>query len=284
MRKTFSILTIISLCLLACNHDKIQDLNTQNEASKQKLEEKDSLLNEMFGAFSQVQENLRIINEKEGKMRLRSVDEGQNLSSYKESIQEDIESINELMQRNKSLISNLNNRLKASKLELSQFNQMVSNLRQQMEGKNQEIERLNRLLSNNKLEMGKLYFLLDSLSFNNQMKEQKLEDQEEIINTAYYAYGTYKELKEKHVLTAEGGFLGIGKNKELKDNFNKEYFSKIDVRKQTSFLIYAEKAKLITNHPSGSYEFIGDDGIDSLVILNPTDFWRASRYCVIVVN
>ncbi|MEQ8908281.1 MAG: hypothetical protein RIC95_03750 [Vicingaceae bacterium] len=277
-------LAIAALFLLACNQQEVEQLGEKNKQAKKQIEQKDSLLNEMLGAFNQIQENLTAINEREGKMRFRSADDRQDLESYKQAINEDIEGINELMERNKQLIKSLNERLKASKIELSEFNQMIQKLNQQIESKNKEIERLNKILANNKVEMGQLYFMLDSLQFSNQMKEQKIEDQTEKLNTAYYAYGTYKELKEKNVLTKEGGFLGLGKNKELKDNFNKEYFSKIDIREQSSFLIYADKAKLITNHPTGSYEFMGNDGVDSLVIKNPKDFWRASKYCVIVVD
>ena len=87
------------------------------------------------------------------------------------------------------------------------------------------------------------------------------------------------------MLTKEGGFLGIGKNEELKDDFNKDYFSKIDIREQKSFLLYAKKAELITTHPKSSYEFMGaDNKVDSLVIKDSEAFWNASKYLVILLE
>ena len=86
-------------------------------------------------------------------------------------------------------------------------------------------------------------------------------------------------------MTKEGGFLGLGKQEALKDGFNTEYFSIIDKTKTKSFLIYSKKAELVTNHPKGSYKFIGDDKrIDSLVITDPDSFWKASKYMVVLVD
>ena len=277
-------LVILVVFLASCNQEKVDQLTEDNKVAENQIERQDSVLNDMLKSFNEIQSNLREIREREGVMRMRSIDGGQESTDIKQSISEDITAISKLMNQNEEMINNLNARLKASNVQLSEFQKLITNLNGQLATKNQEIERVKSLLSDSELEVGKLYFMLDSLNFSNQMKERKIEDQEETINTAYYAYGTYKELKEKNVLTKEGGLLGIGGKEDLKNNFNKEYFSKIDIREQTSFLIYAKKAELVTNHPDKSYEFKGKDGVDSLVILNPKEFWRASKYCVIVVD
>lgn len=214
-------------------------------------------------------------------MKMRSTENQQDL---RENIRQDIQQIEELMAKNNQELEVLKKRLSSSNVKIAEFQKLINNLKEELAFKNQQVETLRGLLNEKNLEIGKLYFALDSLTFANEMKDQKILDQEETINTAYYAYGTYKELKEKNVLTKEGGFLGLGRKEDLKNNFNKEYFSKIDKREQKSFLIYAKKAELVTNHPDGSYEFRGEKGIDSLVILDADKFWRASKYCVIVVD
>ena len=71
----------------------------------------------------------------------------------------------------------------------------------------------------------------------------------------------------------------------MKDQFNDNYFTEIDVREQKSFLIYAEKAELITNHPTNSYKLMGmESRVDSLLITDPEEFWKASKYLVIVID
>ena len=43
-----------------------------------------------------------------------------------------------------------------------------------------------------------------------------------------------KELKENNVITKEGGIIGLGKTTKLSSDFNKEYFTKINIEKTTS--------------------------------------------------
>jgi hypothetical protein len=105
------------------------------------------------------------------------------------------------------------------------------------------------------------------------------------LNTAYYAFGTSKELIKNNVLTKEGGFIGMGKTAKMKEDFNKAYFTKVDASTTNEIVLGAKKAKLITTHPSGSYKIEGADGkAEKLVILNSDDFWSASKYLVIVVE
>jgi len=189
------------------------------------------------------------------------------------------------MKDNEDMISKLNGKLRNSNIKMAQFERLIKNLNGQVDSKNQEIGALNQQLTDRKILIGKLYFKNDSLAYEKEVTKKKLENTIDEMNEVYFAYGTFKELKEKNVLTKEGGFLGIGQNKELKDDFNQDYFSKIDKRKQQSFLLYSKKAKLITTHPSESYEIMGADGnADSLVIKDVDAFWNASKYLVIVVN
>ena len=44
-------------------------------------------------------------------------------------------------------------------------------------------------------------------------------------------------------------------------------------------------AKLLTNHPEGTYELQKDnEGYLTLVITNPDSFWSLSRYLVVELN
>jgi hypothetical protein len=107
----------------------------------------------------------------------------------------------------------------------------------------------------------------------------------EKLNTAYYAFGTSKELIKNNVLTKEGGFIGLGKTQKVKEDFNKNYFTKVDVTALSEIPLGAKKAKLVTTHPGGSYRIDGADGkAEKLVITNTEDFWSASKYLVVVIE
>ena len=104
------------------------------------------------------------------------------------------------------------------------------------------------------------------------------------MNTAYYAFGTKKELAEKNVIEKEGGVLGLGKTLTLKKDFNRDYFQKVDIREFKQLTLNAKKAELLANHPADSYHFTGTNTVEALVIDKPNEFWKASKYLVVVVE
>ncbi|MDB4534467.1 hypothetical protein N9242_06290, partial [Vicingaceae bacterium] len=119
--------------------------------------------------------------------------------------------------------------------------------------------------------------------YNNRIEE--LGDQEDELNTAYYCYGSAKELEGQGVVSKKGGFIGIGKTAKLSDDFNKEYFTKVDISIINHIDLMSKKVKIVTNHPSDSYKIEGEDGsAEKLVILDSEAFWSASKYLVMVVE
>ena len=284
MKKSRLIYLPLCLSLLsACNQDKIDNLNKENSELTEMNQSQEESIDDMLGSFNKIQENLNEIKKRQGIIRVET--NGENEGNIADNISADIETISQLMMENEQMIKTLNGKLRNSNIKMSQFEKLIKNLNLRVQDKNLEIASLNQQLTEKKILIGQLYFKNDSLRYEKEVTEKKLENTIDAMNEVYYAYGTFKELKEKNVLSKEGGFLGIGQNKELKDNFNQDYFSKVDKRKQTSFLLYAKKAKLISTHPPESYEIMGNDGsADSLVIKDVDAFWNASKYLVIVVD
>ena len=276
-------LSIGVLLLSACNQDKIDNLNKENSELSKLSQSQERSIDDMLGSFNKIQENLNEIKKRQGLISIEANSE--NNENIADNISSDIDIISQLMKNNEEMILKLNGKLRNSNIKTAQFERLIKNLNARVDDKNHDIAKLNQQLTDKKILIGQLYFKNDSLAYEKEVTEKKLENTIDAMNEVYFAYGTYKELKEMNVLTKEGGFLGIGKNKELKDNFNQDYFSKIDKRKQKSFLLYSKKAKLITTHPSDSYEIMGKDGnSDSLVIKDVDTFWNASKYLVIVVD
>ena len=107
--------------------------------------------------------------------------------------------------------------------------------------------------------------------------------QEKALNTAWFVFGTKKELKDQNILTNTGLFQ---KKQVLKDSdINKDYFTQVDIRTTKEIKLYSKSADVLTTHPAGSYALEKDDK-DQLVlkISNPKDFWSVSRYLVIQVK
>jgi hypothetical protein len=114
-------------------------------------------------------------------------------------------------------------------------------------------------------------------------KSQLADMQRNELNTAWYAVGTSKELRNNGVLTKEGGVIGLGGvNKLNTSDLAKGYFTRIDITSTTSIPVAAKKAKLATTHPEGSYRF--ENGATKLVITDPAAFWSISKYLVVEVE
>ena len=114
-------------------------------------------------------------------------------------------------------------------------------------------------------------------------KAKTVAEQDKALNTAWFVFGTKKELKDQNILTNTGLFQ---KKQVLKDSdINKDYFTQVDIRTTKEIKLYSKSADVLTTHPAGSYALEKDDK-DQLVlkITNPKDFWSVSRYLVIQVK
>ena len=240
-----------------------------------KLNEKDAAIQELVSSFNEIQENLNAIKEKE-KIISKVTSDG-DVKSKEDQIKEDIQSIYDLMAKNKDRIGSLSKKLKNSKLQIDGLEKMIENMQATLSLKDSEIEELKTKIEGLNVE-------LSSLTTNYKAVENESNQKTEIINTAFYAIGTSKELKENNVITKEGGIIGLGKTTKLSSDFNKEYFTKINIEKTTSINLGAKKIKILTTHPSNSYKLIGEKPIEKLEITNTKEFWSASKYLVIILD
>ena len=252
--------------------DSIENVNGSLNG---KLTEKDAAIQELVSSFNEIQENLNTIKEKE-KIISKVTSDG-DVKIKENQIKEDIQSIYDLMAKNKDRIGSLSKKLKNSKLQIDGLEKMIDNMQATLNLKDSEIEELKTKIEGLNVE-------LSSLTTNYKAVENESNQKTEIINTAFYAIGTSKELKEKNVITKEGGIIGLGKTTKLSSDFNKEYFTKINIEKTTSINLGAKKIKILTTHPSNSYKLIGEKPIEKLEITNTKEFWSASKYLVIILD
>jgi TolA-binding protein len=160
---------------------------------------------------------------------------------------------------------------------------MVTRLTKDINDKNAQIEQLRDKLAKMNIQIELTQLKVDTLSntvknqnqqINNQT--QTIAQQEAALNTAYYIIGNSKELKKNGV---------IGKGDKILPDFNKDLFTKIDIRKVNEIPILSKKARVLSNHPSTSYKLSGDKKtIQALEILDYKSFWINVKYLVIMVD
>ncbi len=289
MRKL--VLSAFVLCtLLACNQDVKEEnvrLQTENEELMSENQQKDSLINDFVTSFTRIQENLMAIREKEERIQTAREGNLETSLNQREEVIRDIEVINELLSENRQTIANLNDKLKRYSYENSKFKKMVSDLQRQVETKDSQVVVLKENLAAINFEMESLNSKLTEVSEENTQRQQRIAEQQEVLNTAYYAVGTFDELEENKVIDSKGGFIGLGRTKTLATDFNRDYFTKIDITKTNQIPLNLEDddVKLVSIHPTESYRWNKTDGkVNSLEITNPELFWKSSKYLVVLVD
>ncbi len=284
MRISIILYTVLALFIGACNTSstdvnspELDSLRAENERLKAEALAKDESIDEFLKSLNEIEENLNAIKEREKIVRISS-SKLENQNTQQEQIAADINMIGQLLLENKNKIASLNKKLKAAGIKSAELEKIIEGLNKKLDEKNNEIASLKEELTIANAALEKLF-----VEYNQRLEE--LDDKTGKLNTAYYVIGTKKELLEKGVITKEGGFVGIGKINKLKSDFNKEYFTKIDVTTTSSIPLLTKKASVITTHPSGSYKIEGSkDKAEKLVIINSDDFWSASKYLVIIVE
>ena len=284
-------LLFLSVCvafLSSCgNRAQNEALKAQNDSLTVALSERDAELESIMSAFNEVQEGFRLINEAENRVDLQSgAIEGATAS---QKIKEDIRFISEKLQSNREQIAKLEEQLKNSKYATSQMKKALANLNAELEAKTQQIATLQTELASKNIRIAELDDAVAGLNENvkdliaeNEVKSATVASQDKALNTAWFVYGTKSELKEQKIISSKL----LQKTKVLEnDDFNKDYFTQIDIRTDKNIKLYSKTAEFLTTHPEGTYELVKDnEGLLTLSIVNPNKFWSVSRYLVILVK
>ncbi len=284
MKKLFILsFALLALGITSCQDKKSaqDDETTERIDSLQRaLNQKDSEINDMLGTLNEIQEGLRLITEAENKVAVLKNGEGTNRS---EQIKENIQIISNQMKLNRELIEKLRKQLRESNIESKQLQTTIETLTQQLETKEQELQKMREELDKKDIHIAELDETINNLNTNvsnlteeNTQKSQTISAQDKALNTAWYVFGTKKELKDQRIL--EDG-------KVMQSNFNKSYFTKVDIRVDKEIKLYSKSAKIMTNHPAGSYTLEQDANKQYVLrITNPDSFWGTSKYLVILVK
>ena len=287
MKKILLLSVCVALLSSCGNMGKNDAMKSQNDSLSQVLAQRDAELNGIMEAFNEIQDGFRMINEAESRVDLETgAVEGR---SNVQKIKDDIVFIMEKLDANRKRIAELEEQLKNSRYASSQLKTTIANLNKELLAKTQQIETLQAELASKNIRIAELDDAIvgltqhvNDLVAENKAKSATVATQDKALNAAWFVFGTSSELKEQKIVSKK--FLQKKKVLES-DDFNKEYFTQIDIRTDKQIMLYAPEAELLTSHPVGSYEFQKNEkGQLALLITNPNKFWSVSRYLVIEVK
>lgn len=259
------------------SNEELAMLKSEKRELESQLAAKDSVLNESILLFNEIEDNLAMINFKEDEIRIKSQDV-ELAEDGKQWILQQIQNINQLREDNKRKVNQLAKQLKNKNNKIASLEKLVTSLQGKIVDQDVEIDMLRSELE----DLDREYVeLLEAYEAQSTMTFELMQD----ANKVFYAYGTEKELIDNGVIVKEGGFIGIGKKTNLKGDFNDEYFTEADLTKTQSIDIDGgDKLKLITDHPSSSYAIETKGTMHQIKISNEKNFWKVSKYLVVIVD
>lgn len=279
-----SVIVMLCACMAGCGEKRARETTFHRVASNDSLEQiiaqRDDEINDMMATLNDIQVCFREINEAEDEVNLAKNGEGVDKAQL---IRENVKFISSRMDENRALIKKLQSQLRTSGFKGEELKKVISNMIVQLKDKDKQLQRLRIELDAKDIHIAELDETINNLSSNvselrteTEEKMQTISNQDKLLNTAWFVFGTKKELKGQHIIVD---------GKVLQSSFNHNYFTKIDIRVTKEIKLYSKSVTLLTNHPIGSYTLQRDATQQyELRITNPQLFWSTSKYLVMVVK
>ena len=238
----------------------------------------------------QVQDIMQQINAAEGRITNLQSEGGDNTQAIVENMafiqqkmreyRESIEEMQQLLRNAKQLSEKEKEALRTDiagyQQQLARKDSAIAQLRQQVAQHEQTIAQQGQTIAQQDQTIAQQNNRVNELTNENANKERAIVEQDKQLHTAWFVFGTKKELKDQQILK---------NGKVLQGNFNKEYFTKVDIRVDKEIKLYSRSAKMLTSHPSSSYTLQRDANKQYVLrITDPQLFWSTSKYLVILVD
>ncbi|MFV0554327.1 MAG: hypothetical protein ACK5LR_06445 [Mangrovibacterium sp.] len=275
--------------ILVKSSDQIAQIQRDYEELQEIQFKQDSVMNTMEDVFDEIQYNLIFVQERRGQL---AIENGEGYKDSRQQIVEDVKLMDRVLHESEARIKELQEQLKKSGMAIPAYERRISALQETIRQQNANIIDLQQVVAVQDFKLSDLKNRITAMDMRLAMQKDSIATQVEMLRESerkryigYVAYGTTKELKSKNLIVKDGAILGIGGSKELPADFDQDYFMEIDMRDVAQISLHAKKAELITQHPSSSYHFEEQDGeVKFLSIDDPKEFWKLSRFVVVVVK
>lgn len=289
--KKIAYLFVIILVFASCGQGKkaeVDRLKAENDSLQHAKIMLEQEVNDYFSTLNEVQQNIEKIKSAQNVLSVKPLSEN-TPEDVRNKVTEDMAYINEMIRTNQQELENLRTKLKRSSFKLDDVEKTLAQLTKQLNEESAKVARLQTTILKKDSVITKLGTTVDSLGKNveelalqNEEKQGVIKEQDQAINSAWYAIGSRKELKDNKIVTSDGIFSA---QKVLQADFNKNYFVKVDARNTRSIPLYStSKARILTNHSKTSYTLEKENENYVLVITDPAEFWSVSKYLVVEVD
>jgi predicted nucleic acid-binding Zn-ribbon protein len=289
MKTKLFFLSVFALVMLSCNSrtGDYQSLQAERDSLAREKEAMKVEMESYFATINLIEQNIEKIKNAEKLITLLPYGEETDVDS-RNKINDDLAFINEMLRANREEINALKEKLSKSNYKFAELERTVTRLTKALEEEAAKVKALQIQLAQKDSLISQLSVDIEDLSVNIEVLESekethitKIKEQDETIHTAWYVFGTRRELREQNIVTSDGW---LRPNRVLESDFNKNYFVRIDARRTKSIPLYSTRAKILSTHPRTSYTLEKQNDTFTLLITDTQEFWSVSKYLVIEVD
>jgi DNA repair exonuclease SbcCD ATPase subunit len=266
---------------------EVEKLKRDRDSILAQYDAKETEINGYMQDINDIQASINALTQQEEMLNQANAGNTEVSQDAKTKILSDVDAIRQLIENNKKKLNELQARVRRSSTKVAELEKLIASLNTQLSERDSSINELNSNISNLNTKIATVETELQSVKTDNQAKAQEIADKTTRLHTAYYTVGDYKTLRDKKVLTKEGGFLGIGKKKSVVPDFNQEAFTRIDLTNTKTIELskVSKNIKFASTHPTGSYTLKKEnEKVKAIEITNPDQFWSNSKYLVVVTD
>ena len=278
-------LAVVAAVILAgCNQvskEEYQQATNTNDSLMYVALQQGNEIYELSTTLNAVSDELDQIN---GQIAL-SNGENQDLLSKRERLLQQIAMVKQTIEEKQKALDELQKKYSAQLSQNKVLKQTIDRLQSEVAGYETKVAELNEAVANKEQQIVGLTETLTEAQetlattvAQNEQQQEVINTQDEMLNTGYYIVGDKKKLKDLGLL--EGSLLS--KKRLTSKGFSTKGFTKIDIRELHQLPTGSKKVDILSTHPTNSYEMsVRSDGTKVIVIKDPTEFWRHSRFLVV---
>lgn len=281
----FSAIVMAATMLVSCNQvskEQYQQVTNTNDSLMLVALQQGNEIYDLQTTLQGVTEQLDQIN---GQISI-SNGEDQNLISQRESLMKKLNLIQQTILEKQAALEELQKKYSSQLGQNKELKKTIDRLQTEVAGYQSEIKSYQgQILAKDKQiadladDLNATQDELEETQAKSEAQQNVINVQDKMLNTGYYIVADKKTLKDKGI--AEGGLLS--KKRLTKDGFSTDGFTEIDIRQLTKIEINDKSPKILTSHPSNSYELVKNDNKTcTLVIKDQAAFWSNSKFLVVM--
>lgn len=240
-----------------------------------------SEMESMLADLNDISAGMQSLRDAERLLTLETINENKDNSKSKQQLNQlkkDVQAITEAIASYKEQISKLEGKNKSQSAE---FKRLIAGLNAELDQRTQKLNEITKQLAVKTEEVANLTENVEALDKANKSQQMTINEQDMAIHQGHYLIGNRKELKEAEVISRQGIFCPpIVSSQAQKANF-----TDLDIREMKVIPLNSKKAKLLSVHPADSYTLeTGEDGNMTLKINDENNFWKQTKYLVVMIG